>query len=55
MRFQSKKVGGYQVYAVAGTNTVSFAIDSSGANTKGLLGFAVERVDPKDTGCATRP
>jgi len=50
MRFKSRKTGGYQVYAVCGTNTVSFAIDAGtprkgGADTKGLLGFAVERED----------
>jgi phosphatidylserine/phosphatidylglycerophosphate/cardiolipin synthase-like enzyme len=46
MRFKSAIVGGYQVYAVACINTVSFAIDASGADTAGLLGFAVERADP---------
>ncbi|MET1028625.1 MAG: hypothetical protein ABWY00_15765, partial [Dongiaceae bacterium] len=50
MRFKSRKTGGYQVYAACGTNTVSFAIDAGtkatgGADTKGLLGFAVERED----------
>lgn len=48
MRFRSKIVGGYQVFAVSGTNTVSFGIDTSGADTKGLLGFAVERSDPAE-------
>ena len=48
MRFKSKKVGGYQVFAVSGTNTVSFGIDSTDADTKGLLGFAVERSDPAE-------
>ena len=46
MRFKSRQVGGYRVYAVTGTNTVSFGIDFAAANTDGLLGFAVERVDP---------
>lgn len=46
MRFRSSKTGGYQVFAVTGVNTVSFAIDARGANTQGLLGFAVERIDP---------
>lgn len=46
MRFKSERVGGYQVFAVTGTNTVSFAIDFREADTKGLLGFAVERFDP---------
>ena len=48
MHFSSKKTGGYRVFAVSGTNTVSFAIDFSEANTAGLLGFAVEREDPKE-------
>lgn len=46
MRFKSGRIGGYQVFAVAGTNTVSFGIDFSGADTDGLLGFAVERQEP---------
>lgn len=45
MRYKSKKLKGYTVYAVAGMDVVSFAIDFSGAGTKGLLGFAVERHD----------
>lgn len=48
MHFASKKSGGYRVFAVAGINTVSFAIDFRDADTKGLLGFAVEREDPKE-------
>lgn len=47
MRSKSKKTNGYIAYAVSGTNTVSFAIDFSGAVTKGLLGFSVERIDKK--------
>jgi phosphatidylserine/phosphatidylglycerophosphate/cardiolipin synthase-like enzyme len=46
MRFKSGKTAGYQVFAVTGVNTVSFAIDAQKANTQGLLGFAVERIDP---------
>ena len=45
MRFKSKKADGYQVFAVSGTNTISFGIDVKDANTDGLLGFAVERSD----------
>lgn len=45
MRFRSQISQGYRVYAVAGTNTVSFGIDATEADTRGLLGFAVERVD----------
>jgi len=46
MRFKSAKTGPYQVLAVSGTNTISFAIAAAKAGTKGLLGFAVERSDP---------
>ena len=48
MHFKSDKTGKYRVFAVSGTNTVSFAIDFREADTKGLLGFAVERHDPKE-------
>ena len=47
MRFKSAKTGPYQVLAVSGTNTISFAISAGKAGTKGLLGFAVERSDPE--------
>ena len=47
MRFKSPAVDGYQIFAVSGTNTISFGIDFENANTKGLLGFAVERSDPQ--------
>lgn len=46
MRFKSELTNGYQIFAVSGVNTISFAIDAAAANTAGLLGFAVERVDP---------
>src|SRR5262245_45392205 len=45
MRFKSAKTGGYQVFAVTGANTVSFGIDFKDADTKGLLGFGIERID----------
>lgn len=45
MRFKSTAVAGYKVFAVSGVNSISFAIDFTKANTKGLLGFAVERND----------
>jgi phosphatidylserine/phosphatidylglycerophosphate/cardiolipin synthase-like enzyme len=48
MRFKSQKTDGYQVFAVSGTNTVSFGIDADGADTKDLLGFAIERHDPTE-------
>ncbi len=43
MRFKSAAAGGFQAFAVAGTNTISFAIQASEAAKQGLLGFAVER------------
>lgn len=46
MRFKSARVDGYQAFAVTGTNTVSFGINFDGADTAGLLGFAVERKGP---------
>lgn len=45
MRFKSSRTDGYLAFAVTGTNTISFAIDASKANTKGLLGFAIQRKD----------
>ena len=48
MRFKSAKIGGFQIFAVAGTNTVSCGIDFDPTKTAGLLGFAVEREDPKE-------
>ncbi len=48
MRFKSIQIGGYQVFAVTGTNSVSFAIDFIKAETQGLLGFAVERHHPSE-------
>ena len=46
MRYKSKLRDGLQVYAVAGTNTVSFGIQADQAARSGLLGFAIERIDP---------
>jgi phosphatidylserine/phosphatidylglycerophosphate/cardiolipin synthase-like enzyme len=46
MRFRSELFGGYRAYAITGVNTISFAIDRSGADVDGLLGFAVERIEP---------
>jgi len=48
MRFKSEKTDGYQVFAVSGTNTISFGIDFKDADIKGLLGFAMERVDQQE-------
>ncbi|MDR6907808.1 phosphatidylserine/phosphatidylglycerophosphate/cardiolipin synthase-like enzyme [Agromyces sp. 3263] len=45
MRVKSETVKGVQVFAVAGTNTVSFGIRATATARKGLLGFAIERVD----------
>jgi phosphatidylserine/phosphatidylglycerophosphate/cardiolipin synthase-like enzyme len=49
MRFKSSITDGFQVFAVVGTNTVSFGINASKAARVGLLGFAVERLEPKKT------
>jgi phosphatidylserine/phosphatidylglycerophosphate/cardiolipin synthase-like enzyme len=46
MRFKSEAEKGIQVFAVAGTNCVSFGIAADSAARDRLLGFAVERVDP---------
>ncbi|GAA3069207.1 phospholipase D-like domain-containing protein [Pseudonocardia yunnanensis] len=45
MRFRSRAAAAGRVYAVSGTNTISFAIDGADTTTDGLLGFAVERID----------
>ncbi|TCC90051.1 hypothetical protein EZ428_12235 [Pedobacter frigiditerrae] len=45
MRSKSQPTQGYTVYAVSGTNTVSFTIDFRDADTANLLGFAFERVN----------
>ena len=55
MRFKSQKVGGFRVYAVAGVNTISFGIEATTAAKKGLLGFSVERFDPKEDERFTMP
>ena len=47
MRFRSRPSAAGQVFAVAGVNTVSFAVVASAATKEGLLGFAVERIDPE--------
>lgn len=49
MRFKSKKQAGFQLFAVTGINTVSFGIDATTFALKGLLGFAIERIDPLET------
>lgn len=48
MRFKSDNSQGFQIFAISGINTISFAIQASAAARKGLLGFAVERFDPKE-------
>jgi phosphatidylserine/phosphatidylglycerophosphate/cardiolipin synthase-like enzyme len=55
MRFKSQKVGGFRVFAVAGVNTISFGIEATTAAKKGLLGFSVERFDPKEDERFTMP
>jgi phosphatidylserine/phosphatidylglycerophosphate/cardiolipin synthase-like enzyme len=49
MRFKSQIVDGFQVFGVTGQHTASFGITATTEATKGLLWFAVERVD-KATG-----
>ena len=50
MRYQSTLTDGLQVFAVAGTNTVSFGIQVNQSARSGLLGFAIERIDPAGGG-----
>ena len=45
MRFRSRTAAAGRVYAVTGTNTVSFAIVAGDVTQAGLLGFAVRRYD----------
>jgi len=45
MRFRSRTAAAGRVYAVTGTNTVSFAVVASDTTKTGLLGFAVRRYD----------
>ena len=45
MRFRSRTAAAGRVYAVTGTNTVSFAVVASDTTKAGLLGFAVRRYD----------
>lgn len=49
MRFKSDPVDGFEIFAVTGTNTVSFGIKASKAAKRGLLGFAVKRKDDTRT------
>lgn len=46
MRFRSAKANGLQVFAVTGVHSVSFGISATATARRGLLGFAVERIDP---------
>jgi phosphatidylserine/phosphatidylglycerophosphate/cardiolipin synthase-like enzyme len=45
MRYSSESVGGVQVFAVSGTNTVAFGVSANANARTGLLGFAIERKD----------
>ena len=47
MRFKSRQSKPFQVFAVTGVNTISFGIKADEKAKKGLLGFAVERIDPE--------
>jgi phosphatidylserine/phosphatidylglycerophosphate/cardiolipin synthase-like enzyme len=44
MRSSSAVIDGFQVFAVAGTNSVSFGVSASDAARTHLLGFAVKRI-----------
>ncbi|HET9713362.1 MAG TPA: hypothetical protein VFP64_15825, partial [Pyrinomonadaceae bacterium] len=46
MRFKSPNSSSYQIFAITGINTISFGIKVGPKARKGLLGFAVERIDP---------
>ncbi|MEP6527221.1 MAG: phospholipase D-like domain-containing protein [Nocardioidaceae bacterium] len=46
MRFSTSPTDGFRLFAVTGVNTVSFAVDATAEARAGLLGFALERVDP---------
>jgi hypothetical protein len=48
MRFKSASVDGIRVFAVSGTNTISFALAATENAKRGLLGFVVERTDPTE-------
>ncbi len=48
MRFKSDKKDGFQIFAVSGINTISFAVQATAAARRHLLGFAVERSDPAE-------
>lgn len=49
MRFKNTS-GTYKVYAVAGTNSISFAIDCKDADMRNLLGFTVEKEYTRPSG-----
>ena len=55
MRFKSPSSNLFQVFAVTGVNTISFGINASEEAKSGLLGFAVERVDPAKNERYTMP
>jgi phosphatidylserine/phosphatidylglycerophosphate/cardiolipin synthase-like enzyme len=46
MRFTSKAIDGVQLYAVSGNHTVSFGITATDVARTGLMGFAIDRIDP---------
>lgn len=47
MRVREKKAG-ISAHAISGTYVVLFGFDATPAKRKGLLGFAIERTDPKE-------
>ena len=48
MRFKSQPQSQFQVFAVSGVNTISFGIEAGEDARRGLLGFAVERINPAE-------
>lgn len=55
MRFKSRQVDGFCVFAVTGMNTISFAVDTTAKARAKLLGFTVERFDPAENHRSTMP
>lgn len=47
MRFKSPNSSSYQIFAITGINIISFGIKVGKKARTGLLGFAVERIDPE--------
>jgi len=55
MRFKSKKVDGFTIFAVTGVNAISFAIHADAEARRNLLGFTVDRTDFAENHHMTMP